>query len=65
MKSTEVCSADHHSADEQICSCFGVGRLCLVDSVEGRLVETAGYFGLDAVIKSPVIRGGEAGAWAC
>jgi hypothetical protein len=65
VRSTGAYSADHHSIDEQICSCFGVGRLCLVDSVEGRLVETAGYFGLDEVIKSSVIRGGEAGAWAC
>ena len=65
MRSTGAYSADHHSIDEQICSCFGVGRLCLVDSVEGRLVETTGYFGLDEVIKSSVIRGGEAGAWAC
>lgn len=59
-------SVDHlHSADEQICSCFGVGRLCFVGLVGGCLVETVGCFGLDGVIESSVIRGGEAGAWAC
>lgn len=52
MKNTEAYSAGHHSADEQICSCFGVGRLCLADLVEGYLVETVGYFGLDGAIMS-------------
>lgn len=65
VKSTGAYSVDLHSADEQICSCFGVGRLCFVDWVGGRLVETASCFGLDGVIESSVIRGGEAGAWAC